>query len=51
MHEVLEDANIDLMDRAIEYKELMCQFATSVADAKGNIATKERKWLSSLALL
>lgn len=49
MHEVLEDANIELMDRAIEYKELMCQFATSVADAKGKISTKERKWLSNLA--
>ncbi len=51
MHEVLEDANIDLMDRAIEYNRLMYQFATSVADAKYEITTKERKWLSNLALL
>lgn len=51
MHEVLEDANIDLMDRAINYKGLMCQFATSVSEAKGKITTKERKWLSNLVLL
>jgi hypothetical protein len=51
MHEVLEDTNLELMDRAIEYKELMCQFAASVADAKGKITAKERKWLSNLALL
>lgn len=45
MYEVLEDTNLELMDRAIEYRDLMCQFATAVANAKGKINPKERKWL------
>ena len=48
MYEVLEDANIDLMDKAIEYKELLCQFAKTVADAKGTMSVKERLWLLKL---
>ena len=50
MYEVLEDTNIDLMDRAIAYKELLCQFAKTVAEAKGKMNVKERIWLSKLSL-
>lgn len=48
MYEVLEDENLELMDMAIEYKEIMCQIASAVADAKGKLTSKESKWLSQL---
>lgn len=49
MYEVLEDENLELMDMAIEYKEIMCKIASAVADAKGNLTAKENKWLSQLS--
>jgi hypothetical protein len=49
MYEVLEDENLEMIDMAIEYKELMCRIASAVADAKGNLKIKESKWLSQLS--
>ena len=34
MQDVLEDENIDMMDLALEYKELMCRIESAVANAK-----------------
>lgn len=48
MYEVLEDEYLELMDMAIEYKEIMCKIASAVADAKGKLTSKESKWLSQL---
>ena len=49
MHEVLEDENLELMDMACEYIELINRFAKAVAKAKGKISPKGQKWLSQLA--
>ena len=49
MYEVLEDENLELMDMAIEYKEIMCQIALAVADVKGKLTPQKRKWLSQLS--
>lgn len=48
MQDVLEDENIEMMDLAIEYKEIMCKIASAVANAKGKLTDKQRKWLSQL---
>ena len=49
IQDVLEDENIEMMDLAIEYKEIMCRIASAVANAKGKLTAKERKWLSQLS--
>lgn len=49
MYEVLEDENLELMDMALEYKEMMCRIASAVANAKGELTAKEIKWLSQLS--
>lgn len=48
MYEILEDENIELIDLAIEYKEIMCRFAQAVADAKGKLTDTPSKWLSQM---
>ena len=49
MQDVLEDENIEMMDLAIEYKELLCRIASAVANAKGKITISDSKWLSKLS--
>ena len=49
MQDVLEDENIEMMDLAIEYKELMCRIASAVANAKDKITVSDSKWLSKLS--
>ena len=49
MQDVLEDENLEMMDLAIEYRDMMSQLASTVAKAKGDITGKERKWLSQIA--
>lgn len=49
MQDVLEDENIEMMDLAIEYKEIMCKIASAVANTKGKLTAKESKWLSQLS--
>ena len=48
MQDVLEDENIEMMDLAIKYKELMCRIASAVANTKGKLTDKQKKWLSQL---
>ena len=48
MRSVLETENIEMMDLSIEYMKLMGQFASAVANAKGNLTEKESKWLSQI---
>lgn len=50
MQEVLETGNIELMDMSVVYVELMSKFASAVAEAKGKLTAKEKKWLSQMAL-
>ena len=50
MQDVLEDENIEMMDLAIEYKELMCRIASTVANAKGKITVSDSKRLSKLGV-
>ena len=49
MQDVLEDENLEMMDLAIEYRDMMSQLASTVAKDKGDITGKERKWLSQIA--
>lgn len=49
MQDVLEDENIEMMDLAIEYKEIMCRIASAVANTKGKITVSDSKWLSQIA--
>lgn len=48
MQEILEDENVELLDKEIKYKELMSQFATTIANAKGKLTAKQKEWLSQL---
>ena len=42
MQDILEVGDVDLMDMAIEYKDLLNQFANAVADAKGKLTPKQK---------
>ena len=50
MQDALEDENIEMMDLALEYKELMCRIASVVANARGKITVSDSKWLSKLGI-